>query len=149
MSLETVETFALHVGCMDGRIQDPVKEYIQQKFQTDNVDVITDAGIVGRIARIKREGIANEEDKVFKGELSFKVIDVSLSAHDVKGIVVSGHEDCAVNQVGNQQQEQDIRDSVIFIREMVNDKVLVQGVIVVKDQASNWQVKEVPQTLIA
>jgi len=45
------QAFFTAVGCMDGRVQEPVLAFGQQKFGAKYADTITEAGLVGLLAK--------------------------------------------------------------------------------------------------
>lgn len=132
------ETFFTVVGCMDGRIQDVVASFGREKFGATYPDTITEAGLVGLLAR-------ENPDKALSDSLQFKIAVVSVGKHHAKGIIVAGHAECAGNPVDDQKHKEDIRTSVIKIREMIKDQLPVIGVFVKRnnDNFATWEVEEV------
>lgn len=135
------ETFFTAVGCMDGRVQDVIAKFGQQKFGVKYPDTITEAGIVGLLAK-------DPVDEALLGSVKFKVADVSIGMHQAKGVVVHGHQECAGNPVNDEQQKDDIRKSVTLIQTLVGS-VPVVGVFVKRSDANpeQWVVEEIPQTV--
>lgn len=131
--LQAGETFFTVVGCMDGRIQDVVARFGRKKFETKYPDTITEAGIVGIIA--------NNPSPEFVENLKSKLL-VSIEKHNSKGILVDGHQECAGNPVFDAQHKEDIKKSVEFVRNLIENKVPVIGVFVVRE-GNNWEVEEV------
>jgi len=127
------DTFFTVVGCMDGRVQDPVALLGQEKFNAIYPDTITEAGIVGLIAK--------GPDEKFVENLKFKLL-VSIDKHHSKGIVVDGHAECAGNPVEDEQHKQDIKKSVEFISDLIESKVPVVGVFV-EFQNDKWTAQEI------
>lgn len=127
------ETFFTVVGCMDGRVQASVAEFGREKFEADYPDTITEAGIVGLIS--------NNPEQKFVENLEFKLL-VSIEKHHSKGILVDGHQECAGNPVDDERHKEDVRKSVEFIRELIEDKVPVTGVFVVRD-GDSWKAEEI------
>ena len=127
------ETFFTVVGCMDGRVQEPVTAFGREKFGAKFADTITEAGIVGLIAR--------GPDQNFVENLEFKLL-VSIEKHHSKGILVDGHQECVGNPVDDEKHKEDVRKSVEFIRELTEDKVPVTGVFVVRD-GDSWKAEEI------
>src|SRR3989344_4425383 len=127
------ETFFTSVGCMDGRVQDPVAELGRQKFGVQFADTITEAGLVGKLA-------ADEIDPDLKESLRFKIADVSAGKHHSKGIIVHGHQECAGNPVPDENHKLQIKKAAEFVRLLVPN-VPVIPVFVIK-QNGGWQVIE-------
>jgi len=67
---------------------------------------------------------------------------VSIEKHHSKGILVDGHQECAGNPVDDERHKEDVRKSVEFIRELIEDKVPVTGVFVVRD-GDSWKAEEI------
>jgi hypothetical protein len=127
------ETFFTVVGCMDGRVQEPVAEFGEDKFDAEYADTITEAGIVGLIA-------ANPKPE-FVENFKFKLL-VSIDKHHSKGVVVDGHQECAGNPVDDAKHIEDIKKSIEFISMLIEDKVPVVGVFVVRD-GDGWKAEEI------
>lgn len=127
------ETFFTVVGCMDGRVQDAMAKFGQEKFDAIYPDTITEAGIVALIA--------NNPSGEFLDALKFKLL-VSIEKHHSKGVLVDGHEECAGNPVSNEQHIGDLKKSVEVVRLLINNAVLVVGAFV-KCTERGWEVEEV------
>ena len=119
------ESFFTVVGCMDGRVQWPVAKFGEEKFDAKFPDTITEAGIVGLIANSPADG----PDSKFVENLKFKLL-VSIEKHHSKGVVVNGHQECAGNPVSDEQHKEDVKKSVEFVKNLIEDKVPVIGVFV-------------------
>lgn len=126
------ESFFTVVGCMDGRVQVPVADFGQEKFGAEYPDTITEAGIVGIIA--------NNPDPKFVENLKSKLL-VSIEKHHSKGILVGGHQECAGHPVSDDEHKEDIRKSVEFIRNLIESRVPVTGVFVLRD-GENWKAEK-------
>lgn len=100
-------SFATCLNCMDGRVQEPLISWIKENSGVEYVDMITEAGIVGIIAK--------ENSDI---ESILKKIDISLEKHGSKNIFVSGHYDCAGNPVEEDMHKQDINNSVERIKKL-------------------------------
>lgn len=131
------ETFFTAVGCMDGRVQDVVAKFGQEKFGAKYPDTITEAGLVGKLPL---------NDTTLLESVKFKVVDVSIGKHHAAGVIVHGHAECAGNPVSDEQQKEDIRRSVEVIKSLVGDTP-VTGVFVHRNDtnASEWVPEELTQ----
>ncbi len=98
---------ATAVICMDGRVQEPVAEYLKKKLGVAFVDMITDAGPDGILAQMTDY----ETIKAIK-----KRVDISIQRHGSKHIAVVGHHDCAGNPVDVATHHSHIRSGVQSIR---------------------------------
>lgn len=127
------ETFFTIVGCMDGRVQGASLEFGQHTFHTTYADTITEAGIVGQIAK--------GADQKFLSNLKTKLL-ISIEKHHSNGVVVNGHAECAGNPVSDVQHKEDIKKSVEIIEELIGNKVPVDGVYVVRN-GENWEAKSI------
>lgn len=115
------ETFFTRVGCMDGRVQTPVRLYGEKKFGAEFPDTITEAGKVGTLAHKPSED--------FLHRLKTK-LDISIEKHNSKGILVHGHQECAGNPVDDKMHKKHVKESVKVIKKLINSKVPVFGVFV-------------------
>lgn len=126
------ETFFTSVGCMDGRVQDPVAVYGRAKFGVLYADTVTEAGLVGLLSNNPSLELLNSIKK--------KVL-ISTEKHHSKGIVVHGHQECAGNPVEDEVHKQNILKAAEIIRSMTPN-LEVKPVFVVKENG-NWKVEEV------
>lgn len=135
------ESFFTSVGCMDGRVQEPVLNFGKQKFGALFADTITEAGLVGVLSHAEQSLLDSIKNKV----------QISLEKHHSKGIIVHGHEDCAGNPVDDEKHLDDVRRSVEIIKALINSSVPVIGVFVKRssEDSLKWIVEEIPMTIIA
>jgi carbonic anhydrase len=98
-------TFATAINCMDGRVQQPVIDYLKQKYNVDYVDMITEAGPDGLIANGSAliENIRNR-------------VAISVEKHGSGVVMIVGHQDCAGNPVSDDEHKEHVRRSVETIR---------------------------------
>lgn len=131
------ETFFTVVGCMDGRVQEVMAVFGQEKFHAVYPDTITEAGIVGLISNPPAGGPSQE----FLDSLKSKLL-ISVDKHHSRGILVDGHQECAGNPVSDAQHKEDIKKSVEFVRELIEDRVPVVGIFVVRE-GEHWIAREI------
>lgn len=139
------ETFFTIVGCMDGRVQEPVAEFGRKKFGAKYPDTITEAGLVGKLSQEKVDSDLLES-------IRFKIVDVSIGKHHSKGIVVHGHQECAASDaVDDQRHKEDIRKSAHLIQSLINSSVPVVRAFVKRslNDPQNWEVEEISSTVDA
>ena len=134
---DTHDTFATAVGCMDGRVQDPIAEFARKRWGVKYVDAITEAGFVKHFAQHHE---AHPHTSHIREITKLKVVDVSVMKHHSKGIIVHGHEDCAGNPVSDEKQKRDILETSSVIRELEHG-VKVIPVFVHKNHG-DWEVLE-------
>lgn len=95
-----METRATCLNCMDGRTQLPVLQWIKANYPVDFVDVITEAGMDGVLAR--QEDIAE----------IMRSIKVSVDINHSTRLFVVGHHDCRGNPATEERHRQEIADAV-------------------------------------
>lgn len=93
--MENNKMFACAINCMDGRVQDVVKNYMQKNYGVDYVDMVTDPG--------PNKILADNLDKVIIENIK-KRVGVSTHHHGSKVIAIVGHFGCAGNPTEKQEQ---------------------------------------------
>ncbi len=91
---------ATTLNCMDGRVQLPVLDWIKKHAAIDFVDVITEAGMDGVLA--KQENI----DEIIRS------INVSVNLNKSTKLFIVGHYDCRGNPVNEATHKEEIVDAV-------------------------------------
>ena len=133
---EAHETFFTSVGCMDGRVQEPILAYGKLKFGVKYADTITEAGLVGVLAkeRVNPDLLDSIKNKLL----------ISIEKHHSKAVVVHGHQACAGNPVGDDQHLKDTLRATEVIRTLVPEGVEVIPVFLSIDSSANfgWTIKE-------
>ena len=99
-----METRATCLNCMDGRVQLPVITWIKAKYPVDFVDVITEAGMDGVLA--KQEDISE----------ILRSIKVSVNLNKSTRLFVVGHYDCRGNPIDEKRHHQEIIDAVLRLK---------------------------------
>lgn len=127
------ETFFTVVGCMDGRCQEAISKFGQEKFGAEYPDTITEAGLVGLL--VQKPANQNLLDSIRKK------INISLEKHHSRGVIVYGHQDCAGNPVSDERHKQDIIKTANIIRSLVPKNILVVPVFVKRNQ-EGWMAQE-------
>ena len=95
-----METRATCLNCMDGRVQLPVLTWIKENYPVDFVDVITEAGMDGVLAR--QENISE----------ILRSIKVSVHLNKSTRLFVVGHYDCRGNPVDKKLHRKEIIKAV-------------------------------------
>ena len=95
-----METRATCLNCMDGRVQLPVITWIKKNYPVDFVDVITEAGMDGVLA--KQEDISE----------ILRSIKVSVNLNKSTRLFVVGHYDCRGNSVDEKRHREQITHAV-------------------------------------
>jgi hypothetical protein len=119
---------------MDGRVQEPILHYGQQKFGVKYADTITEAGLVGLLAK-------NDVDSVLLGSLKKKIL-ISLEKHHSKGIIVHGHEECAGNPVEDEQHKKDVLKTAESTAKLIKKDIQIIPVFI-KRSENGWIVEEI------
>lgn len=125
------ETFFTTVGCMDGRVQEPVAKFGAERLHGLFPDTITEAGLVGVISK-------ESVDPALMESIRKKLL-ISIEKHNSKGIIVHGHQECAGNPVSDETHREDILRAVEAIKNMVPEEFEVIPVFVVRN-GSSWEV---------
>ena len=100
-------SFCTSIHCMDGRIQEPIHKYLKQTYGITYVDTITEPGPCK---------ILSENQNMTLIDSILARINISINRHGSKLIAISGHHDCAGNPCGEQNQKEQIRQSVEFLK---------------------------------
>ena len=119
-----METRATCLNCMDGRVQLPVITWIKTNYPVDFVDVITEAGMDGVLA--KQEDISE----------ILRSIKISVNVNKSTRLFVVGHYDCRGNPVDNKYHREEIVNAVKRLRPLWPAQEVVG--LWVNDQ---WQVE--------
>lgn len=130
------DSFATAVGCMDGRVQDPVADFARKKWGVKYVDSITEAGLVKHFAV---QHSTHPHTPHIRETIKIKVVDVSVKKHYSKGIVVHGHQDCAGNPVDDEKQKEDIIEAANVVRELEHGVEVIP--IFVRRADDKWEVE--------
>ncbi|MFQ5628590.1 MAG: carbonic anhydrase [bacterium] len=121
--------FCTAIACMDGRIQEPVLEYIKKKTGCEYVDMITDPGPVKALSDDKNSDYF---------ESVLESVCISTEKHGSRRVFIAGHHDCAANPVEKALHVQQIKKSVARIQSKMHD-VACYGLYV----NENWQCEPV------
>ena len=124
--------FCSAVNCMDGRVQLPVIKYLQNRFNVDYVDTITEAG---------PDLILSQSKDTITVKTIFDRLDISVEKHNSVGIAIVGHHNCAGNPVPKEDHIKHIQKSVILLRQQYEDLEII-GLWV----DANWEVHEITST---
>ncbi|MCX6723611.1 MAG: hypothetical protein NT155_00345 [Candidatus Staskawiczbacteria bacterium] len=93
--MENKKTFACAVNCMDGRVQDAVKKYMQKNYGVDYVDMVTEPG--------PNKILADNLDKALQEDIK-KCVGISVHHHGSKIVAIVGHAGCAGNPATKEEQ---------------------------------------------
>lgn len=91
--------FACAINCMDGRVQDAVKNYIKENYKVDYVDMVTEPGP----NKILAENPLTGSGQVIVENIK-KMAKISVDRHGSEVVAIVGHFGCAGNPVGKEEQ---------------------------------------------
>lgn len=103
--MNNLNKFGTTLNCIDGRVQNPVAEWVKFHSHVQYVDTITTPGIVN----VLTEGDVDELNSIY-GKLQ-----LSVKYHQSQVVAVAGHFDCAVNNVTFETQKEQITESADLI----------------------------------
>ncbi len=121
-------SFCTVINCMDGRVQLPVVKYLQERFNVDYVDSITEPGPNLILAKQTNINIV---------ESIFNRIKISVDHHGSVGIAVAGHSNCAGNPASKEHQTVHTLNAIRCIKRRYSDFEVI-GLWV----DENWKVSE-------
>ncbi len=122
-------SFCTAINCMDGRIQLPVIQFLQKRFAVAYVDMITEPGPIR---------ILSEQADGSKIDAILQRLNISVEKHFSQSLAVIGHHDCAGNPVSEAEQIDQIKKSVLYLKNK-HPQLDVIGLWV----DANWKVNEV------
>ncbi len=120
--------FCTAINCMDGRVQQPVIDYLRRRFRVEYIDLITEAG--------PNLILSKQEDKTAIESILVRV-KISVEKHKSVGIAVIGHHDCAGNPAPREEQIQHLHNAVQFLSQQYEIPVIALWV------DEKWQVNEI------
>lgn len=92
------------LNCMDGRVQLPVLTWIRSNYPVDFVDVITEAGM---------DGVLAKQDDIRE---ILRSITVSVELNQSTHLFVVGHHDCRGNPADQATHQAEIQQAVQRLR---------------------------------
>jgi len=114
---------------MDGRVQLPVIHYLQNRFNVEYVDSITDAG--PNLILSKKKTSPNTQ-------MILERLKISIDKHNSVGVAIVGHHDCAGNPAPRNDQIVHIKKSITYLRQHYKN---IEIIGLWLDE--NWEVHEV------
>jgi hypothetical protein len=125
---EIIMDFVTSIQCMDGRIQEPIFNFIKREYDIKFVDVITEPGPCKILSQNVEKTLINS---------IYNRLSISLNNHGSKIIFISGHYDCVGNPVSKDIQiEQLNKSEKILHQKFPNLKVVKLWI------TKYWEVKE-------
>jgi len=87
--------FACAINCMDGRVQDAIKNYMKENYGVDWVDMVAEPG--------PNKILADNQEKSIIENIK-KRVGVSVHHHGSKVVAIVGHFGCAGNPTEKEEQ---------------------------------------------
>ena len=103
MDTNQIDTFATAITCIDGRVQQPITDWVKLRFNVRHVDLITEPGPDKVLAEGNTEVIS---------EIVRKAL-FSIKHHHSPIVVLAGHDTCAANPA---TQDEHLRQIVEGVR---------------------------------
>jgi hypothetical protein len=125
-------TFVTAISCMDGRIQEPVINWMKKNFKADHVDMITEAG---------PDRILAEGPYIMIGSIIDRVM-ISVNGHGSRVLAIVSHHDCAGNPVTKKEHLAHLEESVEEAMAWAGEDVRIVGLWV----NSKWEVTLIHDT---
>ena len=101
---------------MDGRIQEPIINFLKEHYDVEYVDTITEAGPC--------KILASNENPVLVNSILERV-EISTQKHNSELIAISGHFDCAGNPCDRDTQVGQIKQSIQFCKNIYPDVEII------------------------
>jgi hypothetical protein len=137
------ETFATAAICMDGRVQGPNENFIQEKTGAEFVDRVPQPGLEGIIWNVGHGGSGRNQARLVN-----KMLLISTQNHSSLGIVVGGHDECAGNPIGYDKKEEQIVYAADIIEQMARaggSKAPVFATYTDRSPQGLWVANEIPR----
>lgn len=109
-------SFCTAINCMDGRIQLPVIKFLKNHFDAEYVDIITEPGPVRFFAKTT--------DLLTQNSILARV-DLSVNRNKSCGIAICAHPDCRGNPIDEKAQKEQLKSSVVFLKEVYPNKEII------------------------
>lgn len=100
--MSTNKKFACVINCMDGRVQDAVKNYMKYNYAVDYVDMVTEPG---------PNKILFENSNLSIIENIKKRVGISVEHHGAGVVAIVGHFGCAGNPTEKEEQINHLRNA--------------------------------------
>ena len=101
---------------MDGRVQEPIMDFLKEHYAVKYVDAITEAGPCKILAENNNEILVNS---------IIERVDISIRKHKSTLIAISGHHDCAANPCDKEMQTVQINQSVQYCKNIYPDVYII------------------------
>lgn len=107
--------FATAITCIDGRVQQPIVDWMKLNMNVDYVDLITEPGPDKALS----DGPVHIIDEVVR-KVSFSILH-----HSSNIVAVTGHHDCAANDADKEEHIEQILEGIrVLLSYQINARVL-------------------------
>lgn len=97
-----MDTFATAITCIDGRVQQPVSDWVKSRFNVRYVDLITEPGPDKLFAEASHDLIESLVRKTL----------FSITHHHSRVVALAGHDTCAANPASREEHFEQILEGV-------------------------------------
>jgi carbonic anhydrase len=109
------DKFATAITCIDGRVQQPIVDWMKLNMNVDYVDLITEPGPDKALT----DGPVHIIDEIVR-KVSFSILH-----HSSNIVAVTGHHDCAANDADKEEHVEQILEGVrVLLSYQINARVL-------------------------
>lgn len=98
---EDIGTFACAVNCMDGRVQEVVRDHMKATYKVDWVDMITEPGPDKILCECVEKAVLQDVQRRLK---------ISVEHHGSRVVAIVGHEGCAGNPVAKEEHIKHLKE---------------------------------------
>jgi carbonic anhydrase len=107
--------FATAITCIDGRVQQPISDWVKLHTNVDYVDLVTEPGP----DKVLSSGPSNLLEDIIR-RARFSVLH-----HQSPVVAVTGHHDCAANDADRQEHVEQILEGVrVVLAHQLNVRIL-------------------------
>ena len=109
------DKFATAITCIDGRVQQPLSDWMKLNLNVDYVDLVTEPGP----DKVLTEGPADRVEDIIRRAR------FSVRHHQSPVVAVTGHFDCAANDADKEEHIEQILEGVrVVLSHQMNVRVL-------------------------
>ena len=103
--MTTEHRFGTAINCIDGRVQQPVADWVKANHHVAFVDMVTEPG-PDKALSMADAGLVNA--------LKAKVA-ISVNAHHSRVVAIAGHHECAANPVSQEEHQAQVQQAARMI----------------------------------
>lgn len=124
--------FGTMLNCMDGRTQEPVINWIKDKYKLDVIDAPNPAGPTNMILNGSEEIKNHYKEEVL----------ISVNGHNSRHVVIVAHQECAANPISDEEQIEQIKKACESVKKEWNipEGVHIIGLWLTKKTDLDWDI---------